>query len=84
MAITYGKLKITFMKMQTNRMQKITVHIPQLLLHAALEVTKKNITETVKAGLERMAREQAYENIRNMRGKVKFSVDLNKLRKEDR
>lgn len=72
------------MKMQTNRIQKITVHIPQLLLQAALEVTKKNITETVKAGLERMAREQVYENIRNMRGKVKFSVDLNKLRKEDR
>lgn len=65
------------------KIQKITVHIPRDLLQIAQKATHKNITETVREGLERVATDTIYENLRRHRGKVKFSIDFNKLR-EDR
>lgn len=72
-----------FMKANSEKIQKVTVHIPQHLLKAALATTHKNITETVKSGLQELARKQAYENLHKSRGKIKFSIDFNKLREDD-
>ncbi|MBM3579434.1 MAG: hypothetical protein FJX34_01520 [Alphaproteobacteria bacterium] len=71
------------MKAKTNKIQKITVHIPQNILLAAMRATSKNITETVKQSLEETANRKACENFRSLRGKVKFSINLKTLR-EDR
>jgi len=65
------------------RAQKITVHVPQDILQMALSATHKNITETVKAGLQELARKKAYDDFRSLKGKVKFSIDFNKLREDD-
>lgn len=62
--------------------QKITAHIPIVLLHEAQSVTGKGITETLKIALIQLARANVYEDLRSMRGKVKFSIDLNELRKD--
>ena len=63
--------------------QKITAHIPVNLLHNAQEATGKGITETVKAGLEMVARAKAYENLLKLRGKISFEgFDLDELRKD--
>lgn len=62
--------------------QKITAHLPVDLLHEAQSITKKGITETLKIALTQLARAQAYEDLRKMRGKVKFSIDLEELRKD--
>lgn len=70
------------MKIQENQIQKITVHIPQTLLQNAVKALHKNITETVKAGLEEVIRKAAYDDLRQSRGKIKFSIDINELRRD--
>lgn len=62
--------------------QKITASLPKALLQNAQAITGLGITETIKQGLERLTRAQAYENVRKLRGKLKFSIDLNELRKD--
>ena len=62
--------------------QKITAHISVNLLHEAQSVTGKGITETLKIALTHLARANAYEELRKMRGKVKFSINLENLRKD--
>lgn len=74
--ITYGK--ITAM-----RQAKITVHVPQDLLERAQKTTGRGITETVRQGLRLVAAGDVYRRVAGLRGAVKFSVDLTRLR-EDR
>lgn len=62
--------------------QKITAHVPKELLKMAQKYTGEGITETVKKALEHLARKEVYEGLMEMRGKVKFSIDLNELRKD--
>jgi post-segregation antitoxin (ccd killing protein) len=63
--------------------QKITIYIPKDLLATARKASHNNITETIKSGLQLLIAEKACENLRKMRGKGKFTIDLKKLR-EDR
>lgn len=62
--------------------QKITAHIPVDLLHEAQAATGKGITETLKIALAQLARANAYDELRKMRGKVQFSIDVDELRKD--
>jgi hypothetical protein len=64
--------------------QKITVHVRKDLLARAQKAAKAGISDTVRKGLELLAAHDAYEGLRKMRGKVKFSIDLNELRKDKR
>ncbi len=68
--------------MSHEQMQKVTAHIPVNLLQEAQSVTGKGITETLKIALGQLARAHAYEELRNMRGKVNFSIDVKELRKD--
>jgi len=49
----------------------------------AQKVTRAGISKTVRKGLELLAAGEAYDQLLKMRGKVKFSRNLNTLR-EDR
>jgi hypothetical protein len=70
--------------MRTERTEKkVTVHLPRDLLTKAQDATGLGITETIRKGLQLVASSTAYENLRKMRGKIKFSVDVKRLR-EDR
>ena len=63
--------------------QKITVHVDQALLRRARKRTGKGVSDTIRQGLTLVAAGAAYEKLRALRGRVKFSVDLRTLR-EDR
>jgi hypothetical protein len=63
--------------------RKITVEVPDTLLQRAQEASGKGVTATVRDGLRLMAAAQAYRELRRLRGKVKLSLDLDRLR-EDR
>ena len=62
--------------------QKITVHVRKELLARAQKASKAGVSETVRRALEMFAAHDAYEGLRKMRGKVKFSIDLKELRKD--
>lgn len=64
------------------RLKKITVQVPEELLKRAA-ADGEGITETVRNALEIRARDRAYDKLRALRGKVKFSISLDRLR-EDR
>jgi hypothetical protein len=63
--------------------RKITVEIPDELLQRAQKASGSGITQTVRTGLQLLAASQAYDNLRKLRGKVRFSRTWQDL-KEDR
>ena len=78
--LRYGKLAGIVGVMKT---QKVTVHVDQALLRRAQERTRAGVSATIRQGLTLVAAGAAYEKLRALRGRVKFSVDLRRLR-EDR
>jgi len=63
--------------------QKITVEVPTDLLERAQKATGAGLTATVRQGLREVASRHAQRELAKLRGKVKFSIDLRRLR-EDR
>ena len=63
--------------------RKVTVELPADLLERAQKSTGQGITATIRRGLSLVAAREAYEGLRKRRGKVVFSIDLDRLR-EDR
>lgn len=53
--------------------RKITIEVPEDLLEKAQQATGTGVTQTVRAGLQLLAASQAYDRLRGLRGKVKFS-----------
>jgi Arc/MetJ-type ribon-helix-helix transcriptional regulator len=53
--------------------KKITVEVPEDLLRTAQVQTGKGISETVRRALELLAAAQSYKDLREMKGKIKFS-----------
>jgi hypothetical protein len=69
--------------MPVKKIKKITIYLPEELLRRAQRATHDGITKTIQEGLKLLAAGQAYEKLQAMRGKVRFSLSLKKLR-EDR
>jgi hypothetical protein len=63
--------------------KKVTVDVPEELLRRAQKATGQGITGTIRTGLQLVAATEAYEALRRLRGRVRFSVDWRELR-EDR
>ena len=61
-------------------MRKITVEVPEEVLQSAQEFTGEGVTETVRAGLRRLASIRSQQKARALRGKIKFSIDLAAMR----
>jgi hypothetical protein len=64
--------------------RKVTVQLPEALLRKAQRSTGEGVTATIRRGLELVAAEHAQEELRRLRGKVAFSIDLRKLRADRR
>ncbi|HUI77253.1 MAG TPA: hypothetical protein VLY24_05040 [Bryobacteraceae bacterium] len=64
--------------METAR--KITVEVSPELLEKAQRATGTGITQTVRTGLQLVAASQAYERLRGLRGKVRFTRTLEELK----
>jgi hypothetical protein len=63
--------------------RKITIEVPVDLLEKAQEASGTGITQTVRTGLRLVAASNAYAKVRELRGKVKFSLSWEQL-KDDR
>ncbi len=63
-------------------LQKITVHVPNVLLKRARKASGSGITETVRQGLHLVAARDAYGKLRALRGEVRFDLDLKRLRED--
>lgn len=63
-------------------LKKVTVVVPADLLDRATQATGKGITPTIREGLETMAACHAFEGLRRLRGKVKLSIDADRLRRD--
>jgi len=63
--------------------RKVTVELPADLVRKAQDSTGENLTATIRKGLELVAASRAADELRRLRGKVKFSIDWRELR-EDR
>ena len=64
-------------------MQKVTIMLPKALVREATQATGKGLTPTIREGLRQIMAAHACEQLRRMRGKVKFSLTAAQLR-EDR
>ena len=56
------------------------MELPDTLLRDAQKASGEGLTETVRRGLRLVAAGKAYRDLRRLRGKVRFSVDLSALR----
>jgi hypothetical protein len=63
-------------------MRKVTVMLPKDLVEAATRGSNLSLTAAIRQGLEAVAATDAYETLRKLRGKVKFSIDLADLRRD--
>ncbi len=63
--------------------RKVTVELPEELLRRAQESTGEGVTATIRHGLELVAARRAADELRRLRGTVRFSVPTSVLR-EDR
>jgi hypothetical protein len=64
--------------METAR--KITVEVPPELLKKAQRASGSGITQTVRTGLQLVAASQAYARLRQLRGKVRFTLTSDELK----
>ena len=64
------------------RTRKITVEVPEELLEKAQKHSRNGVTATVRQGLELLAAGDAYDRLGKLRGKVKFSLDLETMRRD--
>jgi len=60
--------------------RKITLNVPEELLAAAQRTSGQGVTETVRQGLRLVAAGETFRRVARLRGSVKFSVNLEKLR----
>jgi len=61
-------------------LKKITVEVPADDLAKAQAYTGEGVTETVRAALKGLASMRAQQDLRGLRGKVKFSMKRDELR----
>jgi Arc/MetJ-type ribon-helix-helix transcriptional regulator len=64
-------------------LRKITVRVSDEDLRQAQELTGEGVSETVRAGLRKLAAMQAQQAFRKLRGTFQFTIDIDALR-EDR
>jgi len=65
------------------KLTKTTVMLPEQLLKEAQLATGEGITQTLRMGLQLLAKKKVYDEMLKMRGTYSFSLDLDELR-EDR
>ena len=60
--------------------RKITVEVPVDLLEKAQRASGEGVTGTVRTGLQLVAASHAYAQLRQLRGKVRFSKTVAQLK----
>ncbi|MGH9417640.1 MAG: hypothetical protein ACRD01_13540 [Terriglobales bacterium] len=60
--------------------QKITLEVPRELLERAQRASGKSITETVRQGLDIVAKGDVYERLRKLQGTHQFPITWRQLK----
>jgi len=68
--------------MKRAEMQKVTVLLPKELIRRATRVSGQGLTPTLRKGLEAVVTADAFDKVRQLRGKVKLSIDVARLRED--
>ena len=68
--------------MKQEPLQKITVLLPRDLVKRATQASGQGLTPTIRQGLEAVARAEAFQALRRLRGKVRFSIGVDQLRED--
>ena len=61
-------------------MQKVTVMLPRELVERAKRVSRLGLTPAIRRGLEAVAATEAYETLRQLRGKERGLMSWQELR----
>jgi hypothetical protein len=69
--------------MPQQQMRKVTVMLPEDLVEQATKASGVGLTPTIRKGLEAVILAGAYRRIRERRGKVHLTINVDELR-EDR
>ncbi len=70
------------MILQKEELQKVTVMLPKRLLADATQSIGLGITPAIRKGLEGIVASEALKRLRLRRGKVRFSININEMRKD--
>jgi hypothetical protein len=65
-------------------LRKITVQVSERDLAMAQRLTGEGVSETVRAGLKKLASIQAQQELLKLRGKVRFAMSIEDLRHDRR
>lgn len=65
----------------SERIRKITVNVPAEVLENATRLTGKGVTLTVVEGLREIEQKARRSALRQLRGKVRFELDLERTRR---
>jgi hypothetical protein len=65
-----------------NAQRKITVQLPADLVDRAQKASGQSLTETIRQGLRLVAAGETFRQVAKLRGAVKFSLDLERLRQD--
>jgi hypothetical protein len=63
------------------KIKKVTVNLPEDVLAKAQRVTGKGITSTLIEGLEALERRSLRSALRQLRGDVRFELNLDRTRR---
>jgi hypothetical protein len=70
--------------MRPQQMRKVTVMLPKDIVDRAMKASGKDLTATLRQGLESVLVASAYRRIRQRRGKVHLSINVDELREDRR
>ena len=70
------------MQVERDELQKVTVMLPKSLIEKATQISGLGLTPTLRKGLEKIVTAEVYARTRQLRGKVKFSINVGELRED--
>jgi hypothetical protein len=70
------------MPAEREELQKVTVMLPKSLIEKATQISGVGLTPTLRQGLEKIVMADGYARTRQLRGKVKFSINVDELRED--
>ena len=78
----YGIIENMKRPLKKPAMQKVTVILPRDLVEKAKRVSGLGLTPIIRQGLETVVAAEAFEGLRRLRGKERFSISLEELRRD--
>jgi hypothetical protein len=70
------------MPAEREELQKVTVMLPKSLIEKVTQISGVGLTPTLRQGLEKIVMADVYARTRQLRGKVKFSINVDELRED--